>query len=96
MTSIAVVDPVTVVLIWLMFVIPIVVFVGGILVYYFKPLHRKINGVALVVTGSVELLTFLLITHAVTMLPLALYSISLLAIIIGIFSLKNQVITKND
>jgi hypothetical protein len=90
MTSIAMVDPVTVVLIWLMFVIPIVVFVSGILVYYFKPLHRKINGAALIVAGSVELLTFLLITHAVTMLPLALYAISILAIIVGMLSLKNS------
>jgi hypothetical protein len=72
-----------------MFVIPIIVFVGGIILYYLKPLRRKINGVVLILLGCLELSAFLLITHTIAIIPLALYTVSLFAIIIGIFSLKN-------
>ncbi len=85
MTTVA--NPITYVALWLMFGVPVAILVVGTLAYYLKPSQRKTTGTVMTVTGIIELLFFLALTRNLSLVPLILYTLSGLAIVIGILSL---------
>ena len=82
------------IVIGLVLIIPIVVFIAGVLVYFLKPKYRKKNGIVLASVGSIELLFIVLLTRGLTLAEMGTaiisYMFDLLMIIAGVISLANR------
>ncbi len=90
MVPLAIASPITSIVFLLMFGVPIAVLLIGVLAYFLKPYHRKTIGRVSAVIGVIELLIFLSLTRSLSLVPILLYTLSALAIALGVFSLRHD------
>ena len=80
--------PPTPYLFWFLLGAPVAVIIIGILVYFFKPKYRKVNGFALVYLGIFEIVGYLAWTKGYIDTILAIFFlIEALTVVLGIISL---------